>query len=795
MLSLKLSLPIGINSNSTGSNNSPSPNSGGRNSSRSNTPKSNSRSPNPSCFSHLSIDKQPISFEQIISLLQTKPSSINTSTPSFDGNIKIFECFDASNNTDKLWKRDFQVKPFQLYHNQKFNSISCYLVLHLYKQDNVQHFSSTNNKSSSDLDHEHYQMIEQLFTLGSFSNESLSKLNQSQEINHSSLFTSRGLEFPFASSKSSLIDELNNNPSIKDQYHFDLYVWYGKDSQEYIKSRTIERAITLERLLNKVMETNNLFEQGLLTCGNPLTIVDCLKAKDSSSIDRSVLKNHHLLERIKERMILSQHHSSSLLSSTKKELDDENQSIEKVGDKLNGLLLIRKRPINIAGVVFSEGEESLESPRKKERTLQLSPLNTKGVEHVEEPKILSGRELAKQCHLICSPITDYLFVGSVAVASDRDKLNQNGVTHIVNAAASVYCDNYFPNEFKYYSLSLYDDPNESIIGSFYGVIDFVENAIKNGGKVLIHCQMGVSRSCCLTIAYMMWKYKLTFSKALEEVKTKRACCSPNAGFLVQLSTWESMLGLSEKSLKNPKSYLFRISPLNNFYPIHKELVPKLCMNTKHLDSRTCFILNCRDGISYFWIGCQSNEELTLAARGFIEIQKSYSPSRYHVWKEVNEGKEDEEFFKALDTLELDTRRPPTTEYSDLKFLKMTREEAEEILKFYKSDQKKDDPEPAAQYKEGKLFSYNGESFNEFGYYDSEDITDDLSFIILPSTIETDKKILVLVGYDVDIGDLSLEEKVKEIGKQFIQHHKLPSDTEIIACEEDDAEFFSYFKNG
>ena len=68
-------------------------------------------------------------------------------------------------------------------------------------------------------------------------------------------------------------------------------------------------------------------------------------------------------------------------------------------------------------------------------------------------------------------------------------LQTNRITHIVNAA-KVACDNYFPKDFEYCSLNLYDSPTQSIIGLFFYVIKFMNEAIKNGGKVYVHCYAG-----------------------------------------------------------------------------------------------------------------------------------------------------------------------------------------------------------------------------------------------------------------------------------------------------------------
>ncbi|GAW00049.1 dual specificity [Lentinula edodes] len=59
----------------------------------------------------------------------------------------------------------------------------------------------------------------------------------------------------------------------------------------------------------------------------------------------------------------------------------------------------------------------------------------------------------------------------------------------------------------------------------------------NGGKVLVHCVMGVSRSATVLSAYLMQSRKLNPSQALELIRTRRPCVQPNYGFLKQLDAF------------------------------------------------------------------------------------------------------------------------------------------------------------------------------------------------------------------------------------------------------------------
>eukprot|EP01048_Picozoa_sp_COSAG05_P023324 COSAG05_NODE_5004_length_1295_cov_1.056020_1_plen_147_part_10 len=54
----------------------------------------------------------------------------------------------------------------------------------------------------------------------------------------------------------------------------------------------------------------------------------------------------------------------------------------------------------------------------------------------------------------------------------------------------------------------------------------------------MHCQSGVSRSCSLVIAYLMWKEGLEYDSALAKVKAHRIVASPNMAFRAALQQWQ-----------------------------------------------------------------------------------------------------------------------------------------------------------------------------------------------------------------------------------------------------------------
>lgn len=83
-----------------------------------------------------------------------------------------------------------------------------------------------------------------------------------------------------------------------------------------------------------------------------------------------------------------------------------------------------------------------------------------------------------------------------------------------------------------------DVDDEDIIQYFPETITFIQEALKEGGGVLVHCAMGKSRSVTLTAAYLLaTRPNLTPTTAVELIRETRPGAEPNAGFIDQLELW------------------------------------------------------------------------------------------------------------------------------------------------------------------------------------------------------------------------------------------------------------------
>ena len=142
-------------------------------------------------------------------------------------------------------------------------------------------------------------------------------------------------------------------------------------------------------------------------------------------------------------------------------------------------------------------------------------------------------------HVSINEIVPGLYLGDFASACNVEILKNLKFTHIVTAILGV--DEMFPNDFIYLTLPLRDVRSETIFTVFSDSSDFIRNALQNGGKVLIHCICGVSRSATLVAAYLIKEYGMSADDAIKYIQSKRNVVNPNSGFKSQLQRYHALI--------------------------------------------------------------------------------------------------------------------------------------------------------------------------------------------------------------------------------------------------------------
>ncbi|NXL89146.1 DUS28 phosphatase, partial [Alectura lathami] len=136
-------------------------------------------------------------------------------------------------------------------------------------------------------------------------------------------------------------------------------------------------------------------------------------------------------------------------------------------------------------------------------------------------------------------VTASLLIGSARTACNKELLAREGVTFCVNVTRQQP----FPGlrHVRGMRVPVFDDPAEDLYRYFEQCGHAIEEAVGSGGKCLVYCKNGRSRSAAVCTAYLMRHRHLALRDAFEMVKAARPVAEPNAGFWSQLQRYEEDL--------------------------------------------------------------------------------------------------------------------------------------------------------------------------------------------------------------------------------------------------------------
>ena len=139
-------------------------------------------------------------------------------------------------------------------------------------------------------------------------------------------------------------------------------------------------------------------------------------------------------------------------------------------------------------------------------------------------------------------LLDHLYIGSKEDAKKKTLLKCLKITHILNCAATkdYSSDNFDQNPydgFTYDEFEAFDNDGYPILMHFNKAKRFIDDARARGGRVLVHCEMGINRSGAICVAYMMVRENMTLLQALRLAKMERPVILINEGFRKQLVTF------------------------------------------------------------------------------------------------------------------------------------------------------------------------------------------------------------------------------------------------------------------
>lgn len=172
-----------------------------------------------------------------------------------------------------------------------------------------------------------------------------------------------------------------------------------------------------------------------------------------------------------------------------------------------------------------------------------------------------------------SRILPFLYLGNLAHANNALMLKELGITHVVSMGESALSpprpppfsltaafsrqatlpDNSLWLEERLGHIAVLDQKNvaddgiDSLRPHIDSALEFIERARQEGGRVLVHCRVGVSRSASIVIAYLMRHVELDLASAYLLTRSRRLniLIQPNLPFMATLHAFEADL-LREK---------------------------------------------------------------------------------------------------------------------------------------------------------------------------------------------------------------------------------------------------------
>lgn len=134
-----------------------------------------------------------------------------------------------------------------------------------------------------------------------------------------------------------------------------------------------------------------------------------------------------------------------------------------------------------------------------------------------------------------------VWVGSRADAADPTFMRRNDIRLIVNCTRDVPM--FFERTIKSYRVPVDDSPDDADAMARYLPIAalMIDDAVRYGHNVLVHCYAGMNRSATVAAAYLMFSRDMSAAQAVAAIRrVKPECFQPN-NFASSLATWEAKL--------------------------------------------------------------------------------------------------------------------------------------------------------------------------------------------------------------------------------------------------------------
>lgn len=136
-------------------------------------------------------------------------------------------------------------------------------------------------------------------------------------------------------------------------------------------------------------------------------------------------------------------------------------------------------------------------------------------------------------------ITQHVWIGSEATASDKEFLKKNNIKLVVNCSADIPRTSDIPM----LRIPVYDDPSDAEkMVKYFGISSVaIRDVTRYGGNVLVHCRAGQNRSSTVVAAYLMSIKRIGYVAAMKLIRDRKCETFRPSNFTPSLKQWEQKL--------------------------------------------------------------------------------------------------------------------------------------------------------------------------------------------------------------------------------------------------------------
>jgi protein-tyrosine phosphatase len=145
-----------------------------------------------------------------------------------------------------------------------------------------------------------------------------------------------------------------------------------------------------------------------------------------------------------------------------------------------------------------------------------------------------------------SEIEPDIFISGSEVFLYPENITQLGITHLLCVSEDAYNESRSGINFliedcekspkiDYKCVFMQDNCRENILrpDALPVTLEYIHDTLQDSNvntKILVYCQMGVSRSVAVVVGYFMWRDSLSYDDALCKIRKNRPKANPNTGF-------------------------------------------------------------------------------------------------------------------------------------------------------------------------------------------------------------------------------------------------------------------------